>query len=281
MDSRTADRRKAWTGGAAALVLASVSSAAYAAPVLLPDGEGPADTLIWVLDAYRPEPRLFGPNGAEVPLDPVEAPAVGAFAPGLDATERFPGTVWRPEVPLVVGETYEVRLAEPAMSTSFTVMPVSLAPELPPVPAVARTEEVAENTKDQSPCAGNTTELEGNAYTRLEVSTGGAFTIAYIENATGVADDVGFDAGARTTFFHVGAISEEVPLLYADRPAAVRFGAFDLAGRFSGWSEPYVVDPPGLPSGGCSVAAGGPALWLGVLLALRALRRRGRAPEAP
>ena len=57
--------------------------------------------------------------------------------------------------------------------------------------------------------------------------------------------------------------------------APVRFGAIDLAGNFSGWSDPVNVQ---LPDGcGCRLggaAPGASALWMAPLLGLFALRKR-------
>lgn len=60
----------------------------------------------------------------------------------------------------------------------------------------------------------------------------------------------------------------------------VRIGAFDLGGRFSGWSEPLEIaaDSDGIP-GGCASSAVGAAGLLG--LALRRRTRRWPAASAP
>jgi MYXO-CTERM domain-containing protein len=59
--------------------------------------------------------------------------------------------------------------------------------------------------------------------------------------------------------------------------ASVRLGTFDIAGNFSGWSEPIEVSIP-LVGCGCSAGAG-PASGLLVLAGLGALARRGRRPR--
>jgi MYXO-CTERM domain-containing protein len=98
-----------------------------------------------------------------------------------------------------------------------------------------------------------------------------AFTATEIERGGGVW--VG--AGACTPYWPRSAegIADSAP---------VRFGAVNLAGEFSGWSEPVTVQ---LPEGcGCRLggAGGGSAAWIAVALGLCGLlrRRRSRPPAS-
>lgn len=65
------------------------------------------------------------------------------------------------------------------------------------------------------------------------------------------------------------------------KTAVLRVGMFDLAGNFSGWSEPTTIDPPPIPDG-CSIGrvgqtgAGGPLVSM-LLLCVFALAFRSRS----
>jgi hypothetical protein len=97
-------------------------------------------------------------------------------------------------------------------------------------------------------------------------------------------DPVGSVSGVFTgdsAYVGSSVCSRNWPDARAGGSTQVRFGAFDLAGNFSGWTA---AQEARIPEGGCS-ASGSAAAWVGVL-ALVPLRRKGArrgltAPAAP
>ena len=190
---------------------------------------------------------------------------------------RIPVATWSvdvltPDQPLPFPGTYAIeRCGDPAWIvctpvTRFEVIDEidEQAPELPEIEA-SRSEATRGDW--------------GSSRLAIITLQGDAFTLA---DADGEGLDSPLDEGARLAslsllpelYLGTGVC---MPRSFEGNHADVRFGTFDLAGNFSGYTEPQRVDIPELD--GCALGAGSNGGWA-VLLALALLGRRRRRAES-
>jgi hypothetical protein len=227
----------------------------------------PTNTRIWTI--WSSNFALFGPDG------PVE----------LEVTEFGDGLVHTPKTPLqpLTAYRYAFENGFPQPDIAFTTGPGPdlAAPSLPRVLGWT----AAFTSEGRYPCR------ETDARVTLDVEAGDPDTLVVVLDRAGTSifntatidGDVSAviqvypDTSSHTMEVGAGECLDNWPGAKRGAETTVRLGAFDLAGNFSGWSEPEEVRIEG-----CNIGAnaGSPlAVFVPVLLVRR--RRPHRYQSAP
>lgn len=233
----------------------------------------PTNTKIWidgVLDCngYPSEmaPRLLDPDGADVPFTMTCLNSGNFYVQVL---------VLHPDAPLLPDTTYTV---QPPTQIEFQFTTGAGTDDTPPEIPV-EVDRAVEHTR-----AGprDTCFNDAEHWATLTVTGEAALFVLDAGETTdldpvAVAGTVAEVTAGDVLFLGSTACHGDNFPGGASRRAetTIRYGAFDLAGNFSGWSDP---DP--LSLGGCSVAPRSPAWWL-LLLPLIGRRRRLTTPSRP
>ena len=187
--------------------------------------------------------------------------------------------VYTPDAPLAVGP-YTVLDTAGSVITSFTVGADS-DDEAPASPL-----EIGREASSDARGPFPTSSCGYADMVTIEVETDGLFVLANVEGADSLDVDAVAGSASQVAFDGTLRIGKAgCTFSWADaEPSAtttVRLGTFDLAGNFSGWTEPDAVTlPPAGATGtgsGCSAAGGaspGAFAFLFALGVLGALRRQ-------
>jgi hypothetical protein len=228
-------------------------------------------------------PKLTDALGRAIELELVKS----ADGPPTRLVSRY-----HPVTPLEVGASYQLdpgAFSQPSGARSVRVVAAGAAPPPPPV-----IEALDYSVKDsQAEARFRFAAFEGLLV--KDVGAQGSPSLAAID-----VSHVGGDGDGRPTLRLARTPCMENFAAQRGASASVRFGVFDLAGGFSGWSEVQQVRFPQLDTafpdaaasadesadeGGCALghsprAAPWPLAVVGAL-ALRRVRRRGPALSAP
>ncbi len=224
----------------------------------------PTDTLIWSigdsLDGGCEEPldvALLDPDG-----EPIALVEEGRMCAGPHSV-----IAWRPLAELSPGASYTIAPGEPVYAADgrlepqrFTVGP-GPAEALPNVPSPLARHVYVEATGLHGGCGGSYRsdhviwELDSDAPILL---------------LAGGPEDRGRDPAPGSIWSELADFSAEPEVVVEGRlqPTTridVRFGAADLAGNFSGWSQPEAVT---MPAAGCTSSIRYDEAWLGALALL-------------
>lgn len=285
-------RRGAWLLGAALLVLVAlaprpVRACSCADPAASIDLVQPADGAVGV----PRNARVFLGGKQVLSSDGFgeKAPASllddeGRAVPTRETEVRGGGLVLvlHPEAPLEPGGRYTVVVAGQPLSR-FTVGEVS--DDVPPAPPRVVGVETHSSldflplgvASSCGPDAGARFGLEGvAAFTLAVVGDGDTLDEANVSGEVSALDtDVVLSVGR---FACDASWPDARPLASAN----VRFGTYDLAGNFSGWSDPrgVVLPPPGCRCDALGAATDdAPAFGLGLGLLVTAILRRRATPR--
>lgn len=225
----------------------------------------PTNTRIWLGNSWFYEfttPRLRK-AGEAVDL---------AFTISTIETSDGPLDVYTPGAPLAPNTAYELLACD-----SETCDPPHLrfttgaGPDLDPPPVPIETERSGDAGGSRRDSCGKyksaTVSLDAEGLLVVEID-GGTLDPLTLSGTTTVATlDAGIIVGRGACFMHWPTSEDSAP---------IRYGAFDLAGNFSGWTEPDTLTI-GRGCGCRSDAPGAPALLLLAVAALAA--RRPRRPQ--
>ncbi len=206
-------------------------------------------------------------DGAGAPVDAVATEMAGY----IDLV-----VVLTPAAPLISGETYSIQVDEDEVLGTFTVGGDSDT-DAPAIPAELDRESSSSARHPNMMSSCGPTDVVS-----LELEPTGLIYVANIEGVDGLDPD-GLTGEASelsaTPELYIGSAgcTWSWPDAEPHASTTVRWGAFDIAGNFSGWSEPSDVT---IPAAGCSCtleggappAAGAAAAVLA--LAALGLRRR-------
>jgi hypothetical protein len=183
-------------------------------------------------------------------------------------------SVMTPTSPLQTGETYEIRVDGDEILGRFTVGADSDT-EPPAVPA-----EIDREASASARVAGMQSSCGPSDVVNLTLEDTGLVYVANIEGIDG--PDTAIPSGESSDLspapeFRLGSAgcTWSWPVAAPGASTTERWGVFDLAGNFSGWSEPISVNIP--PAGCTCVLGGAPTTTGGIgacLLALLVLVRR-------
>lgn len=232
----------------------------------------PLNALVWIGHhyVYRFEPAiLLDQEGAEVPSEPHVLESNGA-------------DYWIivPDEPLDASTTYQVVLDDDVLSTFTTGEHWLEGP--PPAPEVG--EELSRTNSGSSLSMGCAV-----VSVRLEVFHEGLLAVADIGGeaklspalASGSVSEVLEDF---ESYIGRGCCYTTYSEAQGGGTTEVRYGAFDIAGNFSGWGEPVTITFPYRLAPSCAVGSTSQSplgtvlvllLGLGVVRAGRAIRRAG------
>jgi uncharacterized protein (TIGR03382 family) len=181
--------------------------------------------------------------------------------------------VYTPAEDLQPGMRYTALDSNGRLLTTFTAGTEALTagPELP--------EEISREAHSD---ARGPTPLDSCGYSDLveiRLRTDGLFVVANVtgadeldaETLSGTASQMSFD---RTLRIGTAGCTFSWPDAEPNATTEVRYGAFDLAGNFSGWTEADKITLPAAGTTGCSAAGSAAPTFAMLLLGLVAIRRR-------
>lgn len=212
-------------------------------PLTWPDayGTAPANTRVWLADNddyyYG-----YGDGGA----DPALLDSGGYLVPTTRTTIDFPViysemTILTPVAPLTVGETYHIRRGDPWDYGDWPFEVTEATDLVPPaVPRVDEVEIVKHRRVERCWIRGSwtahiRTTAGDDTYTVVQIADAGGFNP---EGPSGRLMDA--QQGDEIVIGYAGCVDNWRDAGYGES-IDIQLGAFDVAGNFSGWSEPETI----------------------------------------
>lgn len=243
----------------------------FAAPTDAQNQTVPTNTRIWVHGWYNATLELLDENGERVP---------GTLARMSSNSGMV--LVFTPATELIMGQRYTYETVNGAHGFLVNA-PADHTP--PAVPKETAKEAYSEDPDfDFFGLGGESSSCGDGGYYGVSVTLEEEGMLNLIDAAGSTLD--GLADGAKVTafgyddqsvFLGTGTCASSWPEAESGHEASFRYSTFDLAGNFSGWSEPSLVEIPG----GCSCVRAPRTIPAGALLliafgalALRATSRR-------